>query len=248
MRYLLTLLVGLIIGGAATVFFLGGFRSGASTPGVPLRPPDGNASAPGTIVVEFNQGFFDQLLGTLFNDLEAPAFQLSSNSKDLISVERILFQQCPNTIRLEQEGSSVKTQVQFSQGKIAVPLAFNGRYNLLGNCLDFKGWAQTAFELSFDQGAQTIYGRLNVEGVNLEGVNPVANNFVTVFVRTAIDERVNPLELLRGQQLQLMIPVKASNGAVRATVRDVRSEVLENTLKLHITYEFSGTRGQSETG
>lgn len=247
MRYLLTLLVGLIIGGAATVFLLGGFRSG-STPGTPLRPPEGTGSAPGTIVVEFNEGFFDQLLGTLFTDLEAPSFQLSRVDSNSSTVEKILFQQCPNSIRLEQAGSNVKTQVQFSQGKIAVPLAFNGRYNLLGNCLDFKGWAQTAFELSFDQGAQTIYGRLNVEGVNLEGVNPVANNFVLVFVRTAIDERVNPLELLRGQQLQLMIPVKASNGAVRATVRDVRSEVFENSLRLHITYEFSGTRGESGTG
>jgi hypothetical protein len=74
-------------------------------------------------------------------------------------------------------------------------------------------------------------------------VNPVANNFVTVFVRNAIDQRVNPLELIRAPQLQLMIPVKASNGAVKAHVKDVRAEVLDGTLKLHISYEFSGAKG-----
>jgi hypothetical protein len=77
-----------------------------------------------------------------------------------------------------------------------------------------------------------------VEGVNLEGVNPIANNFVTVFVRSAIDSRVNPIQVLRPQQVQLMIPVQASNGSVKAQVKDVRSEVAEGSLRLHITYEF----------
>ena len=65
----------------------------------------------------------------------------------------------------------------------------------MGNCMQFKGWAQTSIQLRFDSGAQTVYGQVNVDGVNLEGVNPIANNFVTVFVRNAIDQRVNPLVL-----------------------------------------------------
>jgi hypothetical protein len=132
--------------------------------------------------------------------------------------------------------------VQFANGKISVPLAFNGSYNLLGNCMQFKGWADTAIQLRFDQASQTIYGQINVDAVNLEGVNPVANQLVTAFVREAIDSRVNPLELIRAPQLQLAIPVKASNGAVKAHVKDVRAEVLDGSLKLHITYEFSGER------
>jgi hypothetical protein len=110
--------------------------------------------------------------------------------------------------------------------------------------MQFKGWAQTSIQLSFDQPSQTLYGRVNVEGVNLEGVNPAANNFVTVFVRNAIDSRVNPLEILRPGQLQLMIPVKASNGSVKAQVKDVRSESQNGQLRLHITYGFSGEKGQ----
>jgi hypothetical protein len=85
---------------------------------------------------------------------------------------------------------------------------------------------------------------VNVEGVNLEGVPPFANNFVTVFVHSAIDQRVNPLEILRPQQLQLLIPVKASNGSVKAQVKDVRAEVQDGSLRLHITYDFSGAKGQ----
>ena len=81
-------------------------------------------------------------------------------------------------------------------------------------------------------------------GVNLEGVSPVANNFVTVFVQTAINERVNPLVLVNERQLTLMVPVKASNGSVKAHAKDVKAETLEGSLKLHVTYEFEGVKDQ----
>ena len=108
--------------------------------------------------------------------------------------------------------------------------------------MQFKGWAQTSIKLSFDQEKQTVYGHVNVEGVNLEGVNPIANNFVTVFVQGAINQKVNPLILVTEPQLSLMIPVKASNGAVKARAKDVRAEVLDGSLKMYVTYEFSGMR------
>ena len=154
---------------------------------------------------------------------------------------------CANSITLLPEGSGVKTGVQFRNGNIYVPMAFTGSYNLAG-CLQFKGWAQTKINLSFDQEKQIVYGHVEVEGVNLEGVNPIANNFVTVFVQSAINQKVNPLLLLNEPQLQLMIPVKASNGAIKARAKDVRAEVLDGSLKLHLTYEFSGVKeGQRVT-
>jgi hypothetical protein len=85
---------------------------------------------------------------------------------------------------------------------------------------------------------------VDVQGVNLEGVNPIANNFVTVFVQSAINQRVNPLVLVSEPQLSLMIPVKASNGSIKARAKDVRVEILDGSLKLHLTYEFSGIKGQ----
>ena len=135
--------------------------------------------------------------------------------------------------------------MEFEGGKILAPLVFSGSYGLLGNCMEFKGWAQTSIQLSFDQQSQTLFARVNVEGVNLEGIAPIANNFVTVFVRNAIDQRINPIEVLRQSQLQLTIPVTGSNGAVQANVKEIHSEVQDGALRLHITYQFSATKGQA---
>jgi hypothetical protein len=242
MKYLFILVLGLLLGAGSAIFFLGIPRA-KSAPGVAVQGPSGEQKS--TVVVTVGNTFFEQLLGTMFRDLNPPALRLGSSQSAATApiIQSIALQQgCTNTITLAQEGSNVKTQVRFVDGNISVPLAFNGSYNLLGNCMQFKGWAQTNIQLRFDQSSQTVYGTVNVDAVNLDGVNPIANNFVTVFVRDAIDQKVNPLELIRAPQLQLAIPVKASNGAVKATVTDVRSEVLDGSLKLHITYEFTGQR------
>jgi hypothetical protein len=249
MRYVIILVLGLILGAGGAVFFLGTSRA-RSMPGAQMQSPQGSVDS-GTVIVTLSTGFVEKFLATVFQDLGAPSFQLGAVNPGAGSggVEQISFQQgCTNTITLAPEGSSVKTQVQFTNGKISAPLAFSGSYNLLGNCMNFKGWAQTSVEMRFDEASQTVYGQVNVEGVDLEGVNPMANNFVTVFVRNAIDQRVNPLELIRATQLQLLIPVKASNGTVKARVKDVRAEMLDGSLKMHISYEFSGTRGEQPQG
>jgi hypothetical protein len=216
-----------------------------------VQAPSANEATGQSVVITIGNGFFNDLLGAVFRDLDPPAFNLADAGgvSSLASYQAAAVQQgCANTITLMQEVSNSKTQVQFAEGKIKVPMAFNGSYNLLGNCMQFKGWAQTGLELRFDQKNQTVFGQVVVEGVSLEGVNPVANNFVTAFVRNAIDQRVNPLELIRAPQLQLMIPVKASNGSVKAHVKDVRAEVLDGSLRLHIFYEFSGARGEQKSG
>ena len=151
-------------------------------------------------------------------------------------------------ITLLPEGSGAKTGVQFRNGNINAPLAFTGSYNLSGSCMQFKGWAQTTIKLYFEEPKQTVYGNVTVEGVNLEGVNPIANTLVTVFVQSAINQRVNPLVLVSDKQLQLLIPVKASNGAVKAHAKDVRAEILDGGLKLHLTYEFSGVKDEGVSG
>ena len=76
-------------------------------------------------------------------------------------------------------------------------------------------------------------------------MNPIANNFVTVFVQTAINQKVNPLILMSEPQLSLMIPVKASNGTVKARAKDVRAEILDGSLRLFLTYEFTGLKDQA---
>lgn len=250
MKYFLILLLGLVLGGAATIFFLGIPRA-KSIPGALVQAPSPGGDPSSTVVISISDSFLDELLGTIFRDLGPPSFDLASRETqpDSWNIRQTAFQGgCTNSVTLAPEGNNVKTHVQFTGGKMSAPLVFSGNYNLLGNCMQFKGWAETTIQLSFDQASQTLYGRVVVEGVNLEGVALFANNFVTVFVRSAIDSRVNPLELLRQSQLQLLIPVKASNGTVKAHVKDVRSDVQDGSLRLHITYDFSGTKGQIPQG
>lgn len=243
MRYILLLLVGAILGGGAAVYFLGAPRAG-SAPGKAVKSPEGNP--PSTVVITLDQGLVDAVLATTFSGLGAPTFQLGQNElgKNNPAVPAAFQGGCTNTITLLSEGSGVKTSVQFKGGKITAPIAFNGSYNLVGNCMQFKGWAQSNISLSFDENKQTVYGLVDVEGVNLEGVSPVANSFVTAFVQGAINQRVNPLVLVSERQLSLLIPVKASNGTVKSRAKDVRAEILDGALKLHVTYEFSGVKGQ----
>lgn len=241
MKYALMLLLGILLGGGAAIFFLG-TPSAKSAPGQAVQAPDKGGNPPGTVTIAMEQSFVDAVLAATFNGLGSPTFQLGQTSGDE-RIEQALFQSgCTNTITLLPEGSGVKTGVQFRNGTVYAPLAFTGNYNLAG-CMQFKGWAQTQIKLSFDEAKQTVFGRVDVEGVNLEGVNPIANNFITVFVQNAIDQRVNPLVLVNEQQLSLMIPVKASNGAVKAHAKDVRAEVLDGSLKLYLMYEFSGVKG-----
>jgi hypothetical protein len=245
MKYLLILLLGALLGAGAAVFFLGAPRA-RSAPGVKVAAPDPKGDPPGTVVVSLDQGFVDAVLSTTFSGLGTPTFNLgklqSSNSE---WIELANFQGgCANTITLLPEGSGVKTGVQFGTGKISAPMAFTGSYNLVGNCMQFKGWAQTSIDLRFEEPKQTVYGTVTVEGVNLEGVSPVANTFVTVFVQTAINQKVNPLVLVNERQLSLMVPIKASNGSVKASAKDVKAEILDGSLKLHVSYEFAGVKGE----
>ena len=240
MRYVVILLLGILLGGGAAIFFLGAPRA-QMMQGQAVQPPAQGGNPPGTVVIALEQSFIDAVLATTFS-VGTPTFQLGQNHNGPERIEQALFQGgCTNSITLLPEGSGVKTGVQFRNGNVYAPMAFTGSYNLAG-CMQFKGWAQNSIKLSFDQEKQTVFGYVNVEGVNLEGVNPIANTMVTAFVQGAINQKVNPLVLVSEQQLSLMIPVKASNGAVKARAKDVRAEVLDGSLKLYLTYEFSGVK------
>lgn len=247
MKYVLMLVLGVLLGAGVAIFFLG-IPPAKSAPGQAVRPPDQGASPPATVVISLEQSFIDGVLATTFSGLGTPTFQIGRNQGDGFErVEQTLFQGgCANSITLLPEGSGVKTGVQFRKDSVYAPMAFTGSYNL-GGCLNFKGWAQTKINFSFDQAKQIVYGQVDVEGVNLEGVNPIANNFVTVFVQSAINQQVNPLVLVSEPQLSLMIPVKASNGSIKARAKDVRAEILDGSLKLHLTYEFVGVKEGSGT-
>jgi hypothetical protein len=241
-RNLLILVGGLLLGVIATAYFLGAPRT-STLPGTPLKPPDAGADTSGTVSVTVDEKFFDALLGTIFRQLGPPQLKLSQNA-DQSPFQPAAFQtnSCSDVLVLNPEGNNVKTGVRFTGGKITAPLAFTGSYSVLTRCVQFKGTATAAADLSFEQAKQTVYGQLSVEEVKLDDVPPLVSSFVTAFVRKTIAEKVNPFEVLQVSQLNLSLNVQASGGLVKARVKDVRSEVQEGALKLYLTYDFSAEK------
>jgi hypothetical protein len=248
MRYIIVLVVGLLVGaGAAYYLFVGAPKIEQRQLGArPLEAPAPGGPPPGTIVLTFDERFFDTLLSTIFRDLQPPAFKLSGAAGAAGGGAQFVAAQsggCADQLTVAQEGSGARTSVSLKDGRIDVPLAFSGSRNVFGNCMNFKGAALANISLSFSREQQTLYGQINVEGVNLEGVSPLAGPFVTTFVQTAINQKVNPLVIMRGQQLTLNVPVEASNGTVRAQASNITHEIKDGALRLHITYDFAGARG-----
>jgi hypothetical protein len=231
MRFILALLVGVVLGGVGAYFLFVGAPRAHAPKGEVVRAPDPSGPPPGTAVVELDEQFFGALLSSIFKEIGKPSFPPQASQAG-----------CQNQVVIEPSGGGVQTGVRLQNGQVTVPLAFSGSYNLMG-CQTLRGTAEADLDLRFAAGEQTLYGQLNVTGVNVEGMSPLLGGLVTAFVQGAINQRVNPLVLLRGQQLTLNVPVEAAGGRLRAQARDVRSEVKDGKLRLYVTYDFKGTKG-----
>ena len=230
MKFILTLLVGILVGGAGAYFLFVGAPHARLPKGEPVRTPDPGGPPPGTAVVELNEQFFGALLDSIFRDLDRPSFPPAAGEG------------CQNRVVIEPSAGDVHTGVLMRDGRVVVPLAFSGSYNFMG-CQNVRGTAEAGMDFRFAPDEQTLYGQLNVAGVNVEGMPPVVSGLATAFVQGAINQRLNPIVLMRGQQLAMNIPIQASNGALRAQARDVRAEANEGKLRLYVTYDFRGAKG-----
>ncbi len=245
--FILGAVLGLIIGGILTFYFFVGAPRATQPPGNPILPPDANGSPAGTATVVLNQQFFDTILGTIFRDMNAPAFPLNlsgQNNQTDFQPTKIAFQQggnCDGKIVLLPEGSGVTTGIRLENGKINAPLAFKGSYNL-GGCIEFSGWAQAGLNLRYDDTEKNVFGQIDVETVNLDGVTPLISGVIAQFVQNSLNQRVNPIVILRGQQIALNLPIAATEGTLNAQVKEVRSDIKENALNLYVTYDFKGTK------
>ena len=74
MKFILTLLLGVLLGGAAAYFLFVGAPHTGALKGQPVRAPDPGGPPPGTAVVELDEQFFGALLDSIFRDLNKPAF------------------------------------------------------------------------------------------------------------------------------------------------------------------------------
>lgn len=246
---LISLVIGLVLGGILTFYFFIGAPSATQIPGEPIKAPEPGGPPPGTATVVLNQQFFNTVLQTIFKDMNSPSFPLQVANQvenhEFRPIKTAFFQEnnCEGKITILPEGSNVKTSVKLENGQIKAPLAFKGNANVLGNCVQFSGWAQGGFTLNYDAEQKTVFGKINVETVNLDGVTPLASGLIAQFVQNALNQKVNPITILNGKQIALSLPITATDGTLNAVIKDVRAEVKDNDLSLFVTYDFSGKKG-----
>jgi len=239
-------LVGLILGGVLTFYLFVGVPRAAQAPGNPIQPPDASGTPPGTAQIVLKQDFFNEVLKTIFRDMNAPSFPLTlTGNRDTKTSESPSYAMlqggsCDGRIALLPEGSGIQSVLKFENGRIVAPLAFRGSYNSAFGCLNFTGWTQANLELRFDPAQQTVFGQLNIETVNLDGVTSLLSGIVTPLVQKTLNDRVNPIQILQAKQIALNLPIAATNGSMQANVKDVRSEIKDNALNLYVIYEFKG--------
>ena len=195
------------------------------------------------VTITLNEQFFDALLDSLFEHGGPPEIPIairehkSADIKPGISNAFAASGPCNETVRLLRENDSVKTAVRFREGKIYMPIAFSGSYNppLIG-CVDFAGYAESNLDLEFDKQGQRLIGRVRVLNVVLNGTAAIGSSVVTKMVQSAIDKKLNPIELIRTEKLSFTLPVQ--NTSIRMEATGIRTEVLNNLLAIHVDYNF----------
>jgi hypothetical protein len=192
----------------------------------------------GEATITVKEQFFNSFLDAIFDNLKAPSTPLVITNSDKNRTDETA-KSCPSAITLQRENSSVKTAVKFEQGKIVAPLAFSGAYNstFLG-CLQFQGVAYTEWILEFDPSAQVLQARIKITDMRLENVPSLAQGSIVTLVQSAIDARINPLKILRPEQLSSVVPIAPSGGSLRLRAKEVKPEIVPGLVHLHLTYEF----------
>lgn len=213
------------------------------------QQPQGPQIPPAEAIISLNEQFLNALLEAVFTNLRAPSFPISlaqdsqrmtiNPPKGATALAHRGYSQCSSQVVLEREMNGVKTAVRFQNGRITAPLAFTGTYNtgLLG-CLRFQGWADTVINLQFNRERQTLTAHVSVVDIHLSGIPQLASGMVVNMVQSAIDQRINPVEILQAAQLTTRLPITAAGGALRLRAKELRPEVIQGAVRIHIIYEF----------
>ncbi len=216
------------------IFFVVLFLSPSAVGQTAQRQPVPTGDATLTI----KEQFFNSFLDAVFANLKPPSTPLiiTQSDKDRTDESAKI---CPNVITLQRENGGVRTSAKFEQGKITAPLAFAGSYNsTFMGCLQFRGLAQTEWNLEFDRGAQVLQARIKITDMRLENLPGMTQGSIAKLVQAAIDSRVNPLKILRAEQLSSVVPIAPAGGSLRMRAREVKPEIVPGSLHLHVSYEF----------
>ena len=203
------------------------------------------------IAVTLNESFFNALVDSVFNNFDTIEFPIAKSDEkgpergivpppinSFGFTERVTQAPCGETIRVLRESGGVRTSVRIREGRIFVPLAFSGTYSppFVG-CVEFAGWADTSIDLEFDRDGQRLVGHATVASVNLNGAGGVGGAFIAKMMQRSLDQKMNPLEILRLDKLSFAIPIQNS-GNLRLRAVGARPELSAGSLTLHIEYEF----------
>lgn len=196
-----------------------------------------------------NEDFFDSFLNAVFNNFAPPQFSIAAvvgSPDDAVNSRFFGFANsagshdgsCGESISILRENSGVRTAVRFRGGKVYVPLAFSGSYRApLVGCLEFAGWAESNLTLEFERESGRLIGRITVANVVLDGTRGVGGTMVARMLKSSIDRRLNPIEILRLDSLSFNVPVQ-NGGSLRMKASDVRPEFGERSLNVRINYTF----------
>jgi hypothetical protein len=190
------------------------------------------------VTLTFNEQFFDALLDALFQNGGPPEIPLSKNKTSNVAIQTAAFRgPCTESIKLLRENQSIRTAVRFRDGKIYMPIAFSGGYNppLVG-CVDFSGYAESNIDLEYDRQNKRLIGTARVLNVSLNGTGGMGSSLLTKMVQSAIDKRMNPIEIVRADKLSFAIPIQ--NSTIKMEATGIHAEVANNTLLVHIDYTF----------
>lgn len=187
-------------------------------------------SPAGEVLVVLSEEFLNSLLVAVAARPVPPSFPLSKGGEG---------KKCESRVQLLPATGGTRTGVRFVEGRITAPVAFRGSYDApLVGCLRFEGWADTSFQLEFNRERQSLGARVTVRDLKLKNVpTSLLGGGLTGLVQDALDERVNPVEILRAEQLGARVPVTRTD-VLLLRAADVRHEVVGRELRLRIVYEI----------
>jgi hypothetical protein len=184
------------------------------------------------VALTVNEQFVDAALDAVFAKGDPPSVALKPEAAD---------PKCAETITLLRELNGTKSSVRFREGRIIVPLAFRGSYKppLIG-CVDFSGTAEAVVEPEFDAQGQRVIAKAKLTNVSLNGTGGVGGALMAKLMQTSVDEKINPVELIRLEKLSFLFPIQNA-GALRLNAVGFRYAVQNGSVTFYIPYEFVRT-------
>lgn len=200
------------------------------------------AQAAPEITVSFSEQFLNRFLDAVFANLDTPKFELAKKPKKSVNYQKTASSKnkCDESVTLLREANGIKTAIRFVDNKIIAPIAFTGVYDVpFVGCSNFRGVAEANLNLEYNREQQILFGRVKVGKVDLNGVPAIASGVVGKIVQSSIDKRVNPLEILRAEQLAATVPVQYANGSIKLRAVDMKPEIAGSNLNVRVAFEFA---------